>query len=83
MFGVCEVRDRTVLSMVDDPAKNRSWRSHQICYMVFVYSKKEDAAVALAQLSGLSEWRLGPMNVEVSLLFDPIPPMQYMSSISI
>ena len=73
MFGVCEVRDRTVLSMVDDPAKNRWWRSYQVCFMVLVHSKKEDAAVALAQLSGLSEWRLGPKNVEVSLLFDPTP----------
>ena len=66
MFGVCEVRDRTVLSMVDHPDRNIRYGSQQLCYMVLMYSRKEDAAVALAQLSGLSEWRLGPKNVEVS-----------------
>ena len=73
MFGVCEVRDRTVLSMVDHPDRNTWHGDHQLCYMVLAYSRKEDAAVALDQLSGLYERRLGPKNVQVSPLFDPTP----------
>jgi hypothetical protein len=86
MFGVCEVRDRTVRSVVDKCASwggsNTWWGNHQTCYMVLVYTCKLDAALALKELDNAYDYKFGPTHFQVSF-FSTLPPIQYRSNISI